>query len=162
MKRNSHPQSECTAVSGSNPASVPLPSGDGEVVMVVEDEQRVRDVTVARLIALGYRVLVASTGVAAVKMLEEHPEVEVLFSDLVLPGGLSGLDLAKCVQEAHPDVHVILTSGYSTELMREWGEDVDLQVLPKPYRQADLARIFHEALTTRRSRAGSGKAEGAA
>ena len=91
--------------------------------------------------------------------LSNHPEVEVVFSDLVLPGELSGLDLAKRVQEVHPNVHVILTSGYSAELMIGWGDGLDLQVLPKPYRQADLARIFRETLQTPLPRAGSGKAD---
>ena len=86
----------------------------------------------------------------------------MVFADLVLPGELSGLDLARRVQEVHPNVHVILTSGYSAELMSGWGEDLDLQVLPKPYRQADLARIFREALQTRlpRGRIGQGRRVG--
>ena len=145
-----------------NLIAVPVASGSGESVLVVEDERRVRDVTVARLTILGYRVLEAGNGTAAMEMLARHPEVDVLFSDLVLPGDLSGLDLAKRVQEAHPKVHVILTSGYSAELMSEWGAELDLQVLPKPYRQADLARIFREALQTRLPRPGSGKADGPA
>jgi len=117
-------------------------------VLVVEDEPRVRAVTVARLTDLGYRVLEAGNGTAAMEMLGKHPEIEVVFADLVLPGELSGLDLARRVQEIHPGVHVILTSGYSAEMMNGWFEDLDLQVLPKPYRQAELARIFREALQT--------------
>ena len=159
MKRNSPPQSEPAEGAEPNPAAVPGQSGGGEAVLVVEDEHRVREVTVARLTNLGYRVLEASSGPAAMQVLSNHPEVEVVFSDLVLPGELSGLDLAKRVQEVHPNVHVILTSGYSAELMSGWGEDLDLQVLPKPYRQADLARIFREALQTRLPRTGSGKAD---
>jgi CheY-like chemotaxis protein len=127
-------------------------------VLVVEDEQRVRDVTVTRLVALGYRVLEASNGTAAMEVLVGHPEVEVVFSDLVLPGELSGLDLAKRIQQVHPNVHVILTSGYPAELVSEWGAGLDLQVLRKPYRQAELAHIFREALQSRLTRAGSGKA----
>ena len=148
VKRNSPRQSERAEGPEPNPAAVPVQSGRGEAVLVVEDEPRVRDVTVARLTSLGYRVLEAGSGTAAMEVLRSHPEVEVLFSDLVLPGELSGLDLAKRVQEVHPNVHVILTSGYSAELMSGWGEELDLQVLPKPYRQADLARIFREALQT--------------
>jgi len=77
----------------------------------------------------------------------------------VLPGGLSGLDLAKRVHQVHPKVHVILTSGYSAELVGEWGADLDLKVLHKPYRQAELARIFHDALQSRLPGAGSGKGD---
>jgi DNA-binding NtrC family response regulator len=141
-------------------AAVTAPHGRGEAVLVVEDESRVREVTVARLISLGYRVLEAGSGTAAMEVLSGHPEIEVLFSDLVLPGELSGLDLAKRVQELRPDVHVILTSGYSAEMMSGWGEDLDLQVLPKPYRQSELARIFREALETRSPRATSANPDG--
>ena len=132
------------------------------MVLIVEDQPRVRKVTVARLIDLGYRVLEAGSGTAAMEMLGSHPEIQVVFADLVLPGELSGLDLARRVQEIHPGVHVILTSGYSAEMMSGWGEDLDLQVLPKPYRQAELARIVREALQTPSPRAGSGKAGGSA
>jgi len=131
-------------------------------VLVVEDEHRVRHVTVARLVNLGYRVLEASNGASAMQVLGLHPEVEVVFADMVLPGELSGLDLARRVREVHPNVHVILSSGYSAELMSGWGEEFDLQVLPKPYRQADLARIFCEALQRRLPQAGSDEAGGSA
>jgi hypothetical protein len=57
-------------------------------------------------------------------------------------------------------MHVILTSGYSTELMSGWGEEHDLQVLPKPYRQADLARIFRQALEARLPRTRPDEAAG--
>jgi CheY-like chemotaxis protein len=64
-----------------------------------------------------------------------------------MPGGMSGLDLARRVREARPDARIILTSGYSAELMkREEGAGLDLRVLRKPYRQAELARAFREAL----------------
>ncbi len=125
--------------------------------MIVEDEPRVRKVTVALLTDLGYRVLEAGSGTAAMEMLGSHPEIEVVFADLVLPGELSGLDLARRVREIHPGAHVILTSGYSAEMMSAWGEDLDLQVLPKPYRQAELARIFREALQTPSPRVGPGQ-----
>ena len=148
VKPNSPPQSERADGVETNPAGVLARSAGGEAVLIVEDEPRVRKVTVARLTDLGYRVLEAGSGTAAMEMLGSHPEIQVVFSDLVLPGELSGLDLARRVQEIHPGVHVILTSGYSAEMMSGWGEDLDLQVLPKPYRQAELARIVREALQT--------------
>jgi len=130
-------------------------------VLVVEDESRVRQVTVARLADLGYRVLEASSGSAALAMLDGHPEVAVVFSDVVLPGELSGPDLARRVQQAYPSVHVILTSGYSAEMMSGWCDGLDLQVLPKPYRQSELARIFRDVLRLPRPRAVPVKPAGA-
>lgn len=143
---------------GAEPSAsdAPAQSGQGESVLVVEDEPRVRDLTVARLIDLGYRVLEASSGTAAMEMLGRHPEVKVLFSDLVLPGELSGLDLARRVHETRPEVRIILTSGYSAELASELGADLDLQVLRKPYRQPELARIFREVLQNCPPHAGAG------
>jgi CheY-like chemotaxis protein len=80
--------------------------------------------------------------------LEAHPDIAVVFSDLVMPGGLSGLDIARHVRAHHPAAHVILTSGYSAELMDE--DEVaalKVQILRKPYRQAELARALGEALS---------------
>jgi CheY-like chemotaxis protein len=122
--------------------------GRGETVLVVEDEHRLRRITVGQLTALGFRVLEAGDGAAALEIMGKHPEVQVLYSDLVMPGGLSGLDLAKRVVERYPEVRVILTTGYS-ELTGEAGAELNLQVLRKPYRQAELVRVFQEALKAR-------------
>jgi CheY-like chemotaxis protein len=146
----------------SNVSVAPSQSGQGEVVLVVEDEHRVRDVTVTPLTGLGYRVLEAGSGTEAMEVLGRHPEVEVVFSDLVMPGELSGLELAKRLQLVHPKMRVILTSGYSAELVHEWGAGLDLQVLRKPYRPAELARIFHHALQSRCPQAEAGAADGPA
>jgi PAS domain S-box-containing protein len=122
-------------------------AGQGETVLVVEDDDRVRRLTSARLKTLGYRVLEAANGAAALKLLDEVGDIDLVFTDLVMPGGMSGLDLARRVREARPDARIILTSGYSAELMkREEGAGLDLRVLRKPYRQGDLARAFREAL----------------
>ena len=115
----------------------------GATVLVVEDEHRLRMVTVSQLEALGYRVLEAADGPAALDVLERHPEVEVLYSDLVMPGRLSGLDLARRVMELYPAVRIVLTTGYA-DLTGE--ADLDLRVLYKPYRRADLQRVLRDAL----------------
>src|SRR5262245_13612546 len=107
VKPNSSTESARAISSRSSPTE-PVRSACGEIVLVVEDESRVRQLTVARLADLGYRVLEASSGSAALAMLDGHPEVAVVFSDVVLPGELSGLDLARRVQQAHPGVHLIL------------------------------------------------------
>jgi PAS domain S-box-containing protein len=130
--------------------------GRGQTVLIVEDDDRVRRLTAARLKELGYRVLEANHGAAALTVLAETPGVEIVFSDLVMPGGMSGFDLARRVRERHPQVHVILTSGYSAELMNQADiAQLDLQVLRKPYRQAQLARAFRAALSRPASGSGS-------
>ena len=125
-------------------------------LLVVEDDDRVRRLTVLRLKELGYRVLEAGHGAAALTILSETPDVDIVFSDLVMPGGISGFDLARQVRKHYPGMHVVLTSGYSAELLdqAEVGQ-LRLKVLRKPYRQAELARTFRAALAERARRPGS-------
>jgi PAS domain S-box-containing protein len=130
-------------------------AGRGETVLVVEDDERVRRVTVLRLNELGYRVLEADHGAAALGVLSETPTIDIVFSDLVMPGGISGFDLARRVRERYPGTHVILTSGYSAELLNQAEvAELGLKVLRKPYRQAELARAFRAALAERPRRVG--------
>jgi PAS domain S-box-containing protein len=130
-----------------SPAKSEAHASRGETVLIVEDDDRVRRLTARRLRELGYRVLEAGHGAEALAILAETPDVEIAFSDLVMPGGMSGFDLARQVRERFPRVRVILTSGYSAELMNQADiAELDLQVLRKPYRQAELARVFRAAL----------------
>ncbi len=132
-------------------AAVPeVHAGSGETVLIVEDDDRVRRLTATRLKDLGYRVLEAAHGAAALSILSETPDVEIVFSDLVMPGGMSGFDLARQVRVRYPQARIILTSGYSPELMNQTDiSQLDLQVLRKPYRQSELARVFRAALADR-------------
>jgi PAS domain S-box-containing protein len=132
------------------PAGVEVHAGSGETVLIVEDDDRVRRLTARRLSDLGYRVLEAGHGAEALAVLAGTPDVEIVFSDLVMPGGMSGFDLARQVRERFPHVRVILTSGYSAELMNRADiAQLDLQVLRKPYRRAELARLFRAVLADR-------------
>jgi PAS domain S-box-containing protein len=131
-------------------------AGRGETVLVVEDDDRVRRLTVLRLKELGYRVLEAGHGAAALAILSETPNIDIVFSDFVMPGGISGFDLARQVRERYPGTHVILTSGYSAELLNQAEvAELGLKVLRKPYRQAELARAFRATLAGRARRPGS-------
>ena len=120
--------------------------GRGKTVLVVEDDPRVRRATFERFTDLGYGVLEAENGAAALRVLGEHAEIEILFSDIVMPGEMSGLDLAKRARSLYPRVHTILTSGYSAELLNGDDERLGVQILRKPYRQVDLVRALREAL----------------
>jgi PAS domain S-box-containing protein len=139
------------APSARDAAPVAMPSaadGHGELVLIVEDDDRVRRLTATRLTELGYRVLEASHGAAALALLKETPGVEIVFSDLVMPGGMSGFDLARQIREGYPHVRIVLTSGYSAELMNQADiAQLNLQVLRKPYRQSELARAIRAALS---------------
>lgn len=135
--------------SSPNVQAPPEPRGAGETVLVVEDDPRLRQMTSDRITALGYHVLVAGEGSTAMEILRQHPGVSLLFSDIVMPGGMSGLDLAKRVREPCPALRIVLTTGYAAELLSEAGDDLGMQILRKPYRQAELARVLHEALHAR-------------
>jgi PAS domain S-box-containing protein len=119
----------------------------GERILVVEDDERVRRLTRSRLESLGYTVIEASNGRDALALLTSGRTVDMVFSDLVMPGGISGLDLCRRIRAEWPGIRLLLTSGYSAELLD--GDEVrelSLRILRKPYRQTDLARIFRDVL----------------
>jgi len=118
-----------------------------ETVLVVEDDDRVRQLTIKRLKLIGYQVVEASDGPAALEILKRGDAVDLVFTDLVMPGGLSGREVAGRARTLRPGVKVLLTSGYAEELVH--GEDLQrehLKVLRKPYQQADLVAALREVL----------------
>lgn len=119
----------------------------GELILVVEDDDRVRQLTLTRLKELGYEVLEAANGPEALTILEGARSVDLVFTDLVMPGGMSGYDLCEQIRKRDYNVKLLLTSGYAEESTRpdklKWEH---LSILSKPYRQADLARRIKQAL----------------
>ncbi len=118
-----------------------VPQAQGETVMVVEDDPDVRTLSVALLSSFGYEILEAADGESALKILDSAPRVNLLFTDVVLPGGMSGPQLAMEVRNRFPGIAVLCTSGY-TELanFKQSTFDEDTELLQKTYRKADLAR----------------------
>ena len=118
----------------------------GETVLLVEDEQGVREFAIVQLEALGYHVLAAEDAPTAAALLAQH-EVDLLFTDIVLPGGVHGWDLATVAQQARPGLKVLFASGYSEALVERGGAlKPGVTLLTKPYRAADLARRLRETL----------------
>ena len=120
--------------------------GRGETVLVVEDETRVRRMTVARLQNLGYRVVEAANGPAALACLEQHPDVDLLFTDIVMPGGMSGTELAAQVRILRPDIQVLFMSGYAEPDVVRQGQMAGSAWLKKPHTAAELARTLRTIL----------------
>jgi CheY-like chemotaxis protein len=118
-----------------------------EIILVVEDDSRVRQLTIKRLKLIGYEVLEASDGPTALEILNRGDAVDLVFTDLIMPGGLSGRDVAIRARQIKPGIKVLLTSGYAEELVR--GDDLqreNLKVLRKPYQQADLVKALRQVL----------------
>lgn len=122
--------------------------GRGETILVVEDNEQVRQTTVALLSALGYVVLAAENAAAAMAIIERAEQhIDLMFTDVIMPGNMDGYDLATLAIERRPDLKVVLTSGFSGDLARASRLHLArLKILPKPYRKRDLARAIRDAL----------------
>ncbi len=135
------------AVAGSNEAQVP--SAGRETVLLAEDDDFVRAYAISCLESLGYRVIAAVDGAEALARIAQGARPDLLFTDIVMPGGISGWELVERAQRMLPGLKALLTSGYAVETLAERGRlRSDLKVLDKPYRKAELARRLREALDT--------------
>ncbi len=119
-------------------------SGNAERILVVEDDDAVRKLVITSLRELGYQTLEAASGPEGVAMLRQHGEdIDLLLTDLVMPGGMNGIELARQARAQLPNLGVLLTSGFSEEHAAVQGE---FPLLGKPYRKAELARAISHAL----------------
>lgn len=126
-----------------------LQQGQGQLILAVEDDIRVRRLTIQRLEALGYTVIAAENGADAQELLATTPNIELVFTDLVMPGGMSGFELTEFIQKTYPTIKVLITSGYTEELV--CGANLahqNTRILRKPYRQSELASLLNETLQT--------------
>lgn len=123
-----------------------LPSGT-ESILLVEDDELVRNFTHDLLTNLGYSVKVASNGPDALEIVRQGVIIDLLFTDVMMPGGLNGRELAQTIHQLLPDLPVLYMSGYTEGLMQ--GE-TDVDLLHKPYRRVDLARRIRARLDSRR------------
>ena len=120
---------------------IPLRSANGgETVLVVEDDEAVLAMAIESLTDLGYRVLVAHNSQEALAIVKGSERIDILFSDIVMPGGINGAKLAVEARRLRPDIKVLLTSGYTAAaLSNEHGLPEELPILSKPYRKDELA-----------------------
>jgi CheY-like chemotaxis protein len=119
-------------------------------ILVVKDDADVREVTVAMLEILGYRALVVGNAPEALTVLRSPEDIDLLFTDLVMPLGMSGLELARQAVAIRPGLKVLLTSGYAG-LQGPAGDEFPL--LPKPFRPNELGAVLKELI---RNRSGDG------
>ncbi len=123
--------------------TISLPRGS-ETILVVEDDARVRRVTTARLRSLGYVAIEADSGAAALRLLAAHPDVAMLFTDVVMSGGMNGDELAEAALGVKSDLKVLFTSGYAEPAVARLGAGAWLK---KPYTATDLAQKVREILS---------------
>jgi CheY-like chemotaxis protein len=123
-------------------------AGGRETVLLVEDEKAVRMMASLCLRKFGYRVLEAADGLEAIAVWDRHgPEIDLLFSDMVMPNGMTGLDLAERFKQGKPELKVIVTSGYSVDLRRTAGSAAPgFMYLAKPYEMKNLAAAVRACL----------------
>jgi CheY-like chemotaxis protein len=118
-----------------------------ETVLAVEDDPQVLEFVTSQLRALGYNVTSSSTGAEALMLLKQRQNFDLLFTDVVLPSGLSGIELSNAVLSIDPKLKVLFTSGYSEEVFQQHGRPAhDVPILRKPYKRAELAKALRAAL----------------
>src|SRR6185369_12853606 len=126
-------------VEAASGTAAPLPHGS-ETIMVVEDDALVRNFVIAQLQSLGYRTVGAANGPAALNLIEGGQAFDLLFTDVIMPGGMSGRELADKVLKLRPGIKVLYTSGYTDNAIVHQGRlDPGVLLLTKPYRKSQLA-----------------------
>jgi CheY-like chemotaxis protein len=133
---------------GVTEARMRLPRGtENDVVLVVEDDQDVRANTVMMLRELGYGVLEADDGAGALRLLESEPRIDLLFTDVGLPGGINGRQLADRALLLRPGLKVLFTSGYARNAIVHQGRlDPGVELITKPFTMAQLAARIRRML----------------
>jgi CheY-like chemotaxis protein len=123
-------------------------SGGDETILVVEDDDLTRRFVVGQLESLGYAVLSAANGIEALALVDRGARFDVLFTDVIMPGGMNGRQLADAIARRRPRVRVLYTSGYAEDVIVHGGRlDPGVALLNKPYRKSDLARRIREVLS---------------
>jgi CheY-like chemotaxis protein len=125
-----------------------IPEGDGEeTILVVEDDDDVRTNSVEILRDLGYRVIEAHDGPSALRLLERQTRVDLLFSDVVLPGGMTGAQVAERARELRTTLKVLFTTGYARNAIIHHGRlDKGVRLITKPFSSAELAVKVRDVL----------------
>jgi signal transduction histidine kinase len=138
------------AVGVAEPVELPgTPSieGDRETILVVEDDHLVRTFVVGQIQSLGYSTLAAVNAAEALVVIDGPQEIDLLFTDMIMPGSMNGRELADQARQRRASLKILFTSGYSNETIIHNGHlDAGVLLLAKPYRKSDLARMIRAAL----------------
>ena len=134
------------ATTAAAPKSETVNGGD-ETILVVEDEISLLELVRNILQRYHYRVLIASSGVEALRVWDEQDgRIDLVLTDMIMPGGVTGSDLATELKKRKPGLKIVITSGYSSELVgKDFGQG-ETAFLPKPYQPHQVARMIRETL----------------
>jgi signal transduction histidine kinase len=123
--------------------------GGSQRILVVEDNEDLLELTSAMLTEFGYRVRCAGNGAEAVRLLKSGQEFDLLFSDVVMPNGINGIELAREARLLNKGIKILLTSGYAGDVLERHQAADEFPIIDKPFRRADLAQrlrsILHDA-----------------
>jgi PAS domain S-box-containing protein len=124
-----------------------LAKGGQETLLVVEDDTLILQQLTAQLTGLGYQVVTASAGGPALDILRKRADIDLLFTDIVLPGGMNGQQIAEAARKISPYLKILYTSGYSENVIAHQGRlDAEVELLGKPYRRSELAAKVRRVL----------------
>jgi len=138
--------SPAAVAAGAPAAATALPTGH-EKILVVEDEEDVRQLACRVLAGLGYTIFQATDGASALSMLDAHPDTALLFTDVVLPGGMNGPEIARAAMARHPGLRVLYTSGYTGNAVQQLeAAHMPVKLISKPYSIEDLAQTVRKVM----------------
>ncbi|HZB93765.1 MAG TPA: PAS domain-containing protein [Stellaceae bacterium] len=140
------PRAKGGAPSAERHSEEAAPQGQNEMVLVVEDNAALRRMAVRQLGELGYRVDEAENATQAIEMIARDAAIDLLFTDVVMPGGMDGRQLADVVTARWPHIKVLLTSGFPGTMIQRSDPGPGVKLLNKPYRRDQLARALRDAL----------------
>jgi CheY-like chemotaxis protein len=125
-----------------------VPRGNGETILVVEDHDELREHSAETLASLGYRVLTAADGPSALEILRTDHQIDLLFTDVVLAGGINGRKLAEAATDLRPGLPTLFTTGYTRNAIVHNGRlDPGVALISKPFNIEQLARKVQQVLS---------------
>jgi nitrogen-specific signal transduction histidine kinase len=143
------PRAEGSAPVKAAPVRARAPAPAHETILVVEDDPLVRGYVIAQLGSMGYQTLSCADGPTALALVNQGATFDLLFTNVITPGGMNGRQLAEAVIKRRPGVRVLYTSGYSETAIAHGSQlDSDVVLLRKPYRKSDLSGKIREVMRT--------------